>query len=299
MFEYLLTHTSTLNVFMWSFTILELLVGLGITFGLFSRLAAIGITLLSLSMLLSAGWLGATCLDEWQIGCFGVGGGLMLAMTGVGWHSFDRLIGERAGWWTSKPMAWITSGRVMGVRAGRGVAVALAAFTVFVMLGTNQAFVGGLWGPLSNPSAKPAVKISNVSATGTTLNVTVYRVNGPDTYGAFVTELKGLDAHGTVVVDLTDSNLADAMRSATFHNKYVMLAKAGLDGLIVPAGRQGRHLHPVAPGREHHHRGLDAGRIGSVVVVRAAERLSLDPEVGRAWRMSRGDNAVAATYPAG
>lgn len=238
MFEWLLTNPDALNVFMWVFTIIELFVGLGITFGLFSRLSAIGITLLSFSMLLAAGWLGATCLDEWQIGCFGIGAGLMLAMTGVGWRSFDRLVGERWSWWTSKPMAWLATGRLMGARPGRIVSVALAAFTVIAMLGTNQAFVGGLWGPLSNPSAKPHVQVSEVADQDGTLTMQVFRDKGPDTYGAFVTELEAQDASGAVVADLKGEDLAALFKEGTIKNTSVNKVKAGPDGLILPLGAE-------------------------------------------------------------
>jgi thiosulfate dehydrogenase [quinone] large subunit len=44
--------------------------------GLFTRPASLGVSSLALGILLGAGWLGTTCLDEWQIGVLGVAAGL-------------------------------------------------------------------------------------------------------------------------------------------------------------------------------------------------------------------------------
>ncbi len=49
---------------MLAFSIIEALVGLALLFGLGTRLAGLGAALLSWGILMGAGWLGTTCLDE-------------------------------------------------------------------------------------------------------------------------------------------------------------------------------------------------------------------------------------------
>lgn len=66
--EYLVTHPDALQTSMISFTIIEGIVGLFIIFGLFTRLMALGVFGLAMGILLGSGWIGTTCLDEWQIG---------------------------------------------------------------------------------------------------------------------------------------------------------------------------------------------------------------------------------------
>ena len=63
---------SLLAVAMTVFTLIEAVVGICLLVGLCTRAAAAGVTLLALGILLSAGWLGTTCVDEWQIGLLGV-----------------------------------------------------------------------------------------------------------------------------------------------------------------------------------------------------------------------------------
>jgi thiosulfate dehydrogenase [quinone] large subunit len=52
--------------------------------GLFTRPVAVIVSALAFGILISAGWLGTTCLDEWQIGILGVAGGLLLFLSGGG-----------------------------------------------------------------------------------------------------------------------------------------------------------------------------------------------------------------------
>lgn len=81
--EYLVTHPSELWWFMVAFTIIEFLVGLMLMLGLLTRLASVGVFCLALGILLGSGWLGTTCLDEWQIGILGMCAGLLLFLTGA------------------------------------------------------------------------------------------------------------------------------------------------------------------------------------------------------------------------
>ncbi|MCH5720365.1 TQO small subunit DoxD [Niabella hibiscisoli] len=74
--EYLVSHPDSLYISMIAFTIIEAVVGLLMILGLFTRLMSIGVMLLALGILLGSGWLGTTCLDEWQIGVLGIAGDL-------------------------------------------------------------------------------------------------------------------------------------------------------------------------------------------------------------------------------
>src|SRR5690606_40320682 len=88
--EYLVSNPEALQVSMVVFTVVEAVVGLCIMLGLFTRLMAVGVFFLAIGLLLGSGWLGTTCLDEWEIGVLGVGGGFVLLLTGCGTVSFDR-----------------------------------------------------------------------------------------------------------------------------------------------------------------------------------------------------------------
>ena len=66
--EYLVSNPEQLWWSMVIFTIIEGIVGLLFMLGFFTRLMSIGVLSLATGILLGSGWLGTTCLDEWQIG---------------------------------------------------------------------------------------------------------------------------------------------------------------------------------------------------------------------------------------
>lgn len=238
--EYMITHPN----FMWwmliIFTLTEAAVGIGLALGLLSRISALVTAILSFAMLLSAGWLGATCLDEWQIGVLCTMGAMVMCFIGPGDFSLDHLIAKKFPGWTSGWRSWFTDGPILGEKAGKGLVYFGTAFLVISMLATNQAFVGGIWGKLFNPSAKPHVVVSALSVEGSSLTMTVFRDQGPDTYGANVTEATVVDASGNKIADLYGKQLAKAMKAAKADGKiknfYVNKVTPGPDGIAIPLG---------------------------------------------------------------
>lgn len=77
--EYLVSNPDKLEFAMIAFTIVEAIVGLFIMLGLFTRLMSVGVFSLAMGILLGSGWLGTTCLDEWQIGVLGLAGGFTIS----------------------------------------------------------------------------------------------------------------------------------------------------------------------------------------------------------------------------
>lgn len=191
MLEYLLTHGELLFAFLILFTIIEGVCGLGLMLGFFTRLTAFGTACLSFGILLGAGWLGSTCLDEWQIGVSGVASGLVLVMSGSGYYSLDHLVfGKIAERGRPKWLIWLTSGRLPFTdNAYKKMALVVGVLTIFVTLWSNQVLHGGVWGKLFNWSKKPKVEVTHTTLRGDKLSFDVYRTDGSDVYGAFVLEM--------------------------------------------------------------------------------------------------------------
>ena len=76
--EYLVSTPDLLWWAMVIFTLVEGIVGLLYMLGFFTRLMSIGVFSLAFGILLGSGWLGTTCLDEWQIGILGVSAGFTI-----------------------------------------------------------------------------------------------------------------------------------------------------------------------------------------------------------------------------
>lgn len=235
--EYLVTHPELLWWAMVIFTLIEGIVGLLYMLGFFTRLMSIGVFGLAFGILLGSGWLGTTCLDEWQIGILGVAAGFTIFLSGGGRFSLDRLLFSKA---TSRPrtrwMAWITSGKLpVSIKNITRVsvigAVALLALTLF----TNQSFHNGVWGPLHNKSVKPIVEITDAQLNNGTLSFEIYRVEGVDVYGSFLIDITLKDKDGQTVYHKDGEELAQFPVN-DIRNEYVAKVAPGKHSLVILLG---------------------------------------------------------------
>lgn len=238
MIEWLLAHPGQLHFFLVVFSILEGLCGLGLLTGTLTRLSALGIGLMSYGVLTGAGWLGSTCLDEWQIGSLGMAGALVIMGTGAGRISMDHLVLNRI----QKPwLKWITSGPLFsGNRIPRRLTlsyIGATAAVILIMLATYQAFFNGLWGKLHNHSVRPEVELSQVKTDSSTgaLSFRVYRTGGPDTYGAFIVRASLKDEQGNVLGEAGAEQLSN-IDPASIKNEYLVKIRSKGNALVVPLG---------------------------------------------------------------
>lgn len=217
-----------------AFTIFEGLVGLALMLGLMTRAAGLAVAGLAFGILLSAGWLGTTCLDEWQIGLLGIGGGLAIFFAGGASVSLDAVL-HRRGFRLPPILQWaIDPGFSTHLWIRRAVVPSAIALAL-LGLATNQVFHGGVWGTLHNKSVKPVVEISAVSVAGDTLTAQLYRVEGADVYGSFTIAARVLDEAGATVVEWDAAALA-AMVPDQFANHYIAKVKPGKNSLVLPLG---------------------------------------------------------------
>ncbi|NML70570.1 quinol oxidase [Chryseobacterium sp. RP-3-3] len=233
--EYLVTHPDALHTSMVTFTIVEGIVGLFIILGLFTRFMSIGIFGLAMGILLGSGWIGTTCLDEWQIGVLGIAGGFVLFLTGSGSFSLDHyFIKHNKNFTHKKWFLWLGSG-VLPLSKPKTLVLAGSALIFGLTLYTNQYFHGGVWGTLHNKSVKPNVEISNIVLSSSDLTFEVYRTQGADVYGSFLIGIHILDNNGNVLKALEPKELSKFPKEK-ISNHYVAKVKPGKHSLIIPLG---------------------------------------------------------------
>ncbi|HQU95493.1 MAG: DoxX family membrane protein [Saprospiraceae bacterium] len=237
MIEYMVTHPDVLWWSMVAFTIIEGVVGLIFMLGLFTRLSAFGVLCLALGILLGSGWIGTTCLDEWQIGSLGVAGGFTIFFTGGGRYSMDQWLMDRkhslAKWsW----FGWLGSGALSISEKAVNRIVLIGSLGIFgLTLYTNQYFHGGVYGKLHNKSVRPHVVISDAVMHDSTLQFKVYRDEGADVYGSFLIGVNVKDERGFKVFEFGQQQLS-SLSPNQIKNDYVAKVKPGKHSLIIPLG---------------------------------------------------------------
>lgn len=235
--EYLVSTPDMLWWAMVIFTIIEAIVGLLFMLGYFTRLAAIGVIALAGGILLGSGWIGSTCLDEWQIGVLGVAAGFTLLLTGGGYYSLDRILMPKTPWFKAKKWyPWIASGNLSFKESFlKKIVITGSIAIVALTLYTNQVFHGGVWGELHNKSVKPKIEISNTGLQINHLKFTLSRVEGIDVYGSFLIGITLKDSNGNKVLELNAEDLA-SFPVENIHNEYVAKIKPGKYSLVIPLG---------------------------------------------------------------
>lgn len=235
--EYLVSTPDMLWWAMVIFTLIEGIVGLLYMLGFFTRLMSIGVFSLATGILLGSGWLGTTCLDEWQIGILGVAAGFTIFLSGGGKYSIDHLmerkfsLKKKAGW-----LAWLTSGELpVSTKRFANVSVASAIVISILTLYTNQEFHNGVWGPLHNKSVKPKIEISDAQIENNSLSFSVYRIEGADVYGSFLIGISLKNADGNIVLEKKGEELAD-FPMENIDNKYIARVAPGKHSLVIPLG---------------------------------------------------------------
>lgn len=237
MIEFMVSNPEWLWWSMVSFTIVEAIVGLFIIFGLFTRLMSIGVFGLAMGILLGAGWIGTTCLDEWQIGVLGLATGFTLFFTGGGSFSLDGWLARKHPDITStKWFNWIGSGSIpVNERLMRNIVVGGSFLILIITLSTNQIFHGGVWGKLHNKSVKPKIEISDAQLSTSQLSFEISRVEGADVYGSFLIGVSLLDNNGSTVINLNGNDLS-LLPESDIRNNYVAKIEPGKHSLVIPLG---------------------------------------------------------------
>lgn len=242
--EYLVTHPEALWWAMAVFTLVEAVVGLFIMLGLFTRLMAVGVFSLAMGILLGSGWIGTTCLDEWQIGVLGVSTGFMLFLTGGGIGSLDYYFSKKGLAFTTKKWFGFLGSGELPIKNLKPI-VFVGSFAVLgLTLYTNQVFHGGVFGTLHNKSVRPKLELTDVSLNNKELKFQVYRVEGADVYGSFLIGIQ-LETESGEVLQKWDGEALSKLPTSTIENIYVAAIKPGKHSLVIPLGAKAIMRLPV------------------------------------------------------
>jgi thiosulfate dehydrogenase [quinone] large subunit len=220
--EWTLSHHDIIVTSVWLWTIAELLVGLGLMFGLATRLSAFVSIWLNVALMLIFGWMGSTCLDEWTMAVSGVAMSSAVFLAGSGAYSLDnRLIveshvAERRAW-----VPWVFSGPLPAEtlhKLALWLGMGCVAFTVL----TYHALFGAVVSPLHSRTNfhRHHVALTNlqVAADGS-VTFDAYVDAGPDTGAAYIVAASLLDGSGQTLGKWDGAALA-ALPSANIRNAY-------------------------------------------------------------------------------
>jgi uncharacterized membrane protein YphA (DoxX/SURF4 family) len=219
----LLHHPTLLHVSIILFTLVELLVGLGLIFGFMTRFFGLISVGLAVSLMLMFGWLGSTCVDEWTMASnsFAMGLGIMIA-GGGSWWSLDHWVAKkcprlaRRAWFP-----WIFSGPLPVVAVTR-FAKLFGILAIVFTVGFYGYLRGAVYSPLTartNPKNHHIALTKPVLSSSGDLTLAAYVDAGPDTQGAYVIQASVVDARGQMV-EVWDGKVLSELAKTGFANEY-------------------------------------------------------------------------------
>jgi uncharacterized membrane protein YphA (DoxX/SURF4 family) len=214
--EWTLAHPGIIVASVWLWTFAELAVGLGLIFGLLTRLSALGALGINVVLMLVFGWMGSTCLDEWTMGVSGVAMSSAVFIAGGGAWALDGLVGRTAFAERNRWTRWIFSG-ALSPRSLRALGLFFAAVAVVFTVGTYQVLFGAVVSPLHERVSfhRHAIALSNVTvAPDGAVSFDAYVDAGPDTGAAYIVAARLVDESGAVVASWNGA----ALKAASIDN---------------------------------------------------------------------------------
>lgn len=148
MIEWLALHGGVLLVMVWFWTLVELVVGVGLIFGIATRLLALVSVGLSIMLMMIFGWMGSTCVDEWTMAASSFAMGSLLMITGGGAWSIDQWIARRwPGLGQTSWFRWLFSGP-LPMADTRRWSIGLGVLSILFTVGFYQYLHGAVISPL-------------------------------------------------------------------------------------------------------------------------------------------------------
>jgi thiosulfate dehydrogenase [quinone] large subunit len=158
--SFMLHHFYLLYAGVILFSAAELIVGLMLMAGLFTRAAALASMGFSVILMLMFGWQGATCIDEWTMAACNLAMGATLMLGGSGAWSLDNVLlrnkPQRAdsGWFQ-----WASGSKALPLSdtGFRNLALAVLSVVVVFNVGTYSYYRGSVVTPFHSGPISPTV----------------------------------------------------------------------------------------------------------------------------------------------
>jgi thiosulfate dehydrogenase [quinone] large subunit len=237
--SYVLHHPTLMYVSIIIFTLVELVVGVGLILGFMTRFLGLVSIGLALSLMLMFGWLGSTCVDEWTMASdsFAMGLGIMIA-GGGSWWSLDHWIARQFPALAERRwFPWMFSGP-LPIPSLMRLAKILGVLAIVFTVGFYGYLRGAVYSPLTartNPKHHHiALSHPKLTPDGD-LTVDAYVNAGPDTQGAYVIQAAILNGAGQVVETWDGKTLSDLPATDIvndFAYSHFKPTKYGLIGIL-------------------------------------------------------------------
>lgn len=236
--SFLLQHFYLLYTSIIIFSLVELISGLALIAGCFTRLAGFITALISITLMLIFGWQGATCMDEWTMAISNFAIGLTLTLSGSPVYSVDHLLLHyyprlsRSTWFT------VLASGPWPLKRLRQYGFVFAIFTMVFTLGTYNYYRGAIFspyhaGPVSGVDHSIKLGDGHINANGS-IEFTAYVNAGTPAEPSNIIRIELIAQNGSLV-EVWTAKLLSSLPASNIKNDYVYnQITTGPNGLVAP-----------------------------------------------------------------
>ncbi|VVC75565.1 hypothetical protein AQUSIP_08550 [Aquicella siphonis] len=247
--SFMLQHFILLYTSIILFSLVELICGLNLVFGFFTRVSAFMTALISIALMLLFGWQGSTCMDEWTMAAANLSIGLTLALSGGSWLSVDHFLAMRHPALARK--CWfiaLASGPLSAVRLKQASLVFLTFSMIFTLLTYNylrgSVFTPYHSGPVSTGEHHLAIDHVRLQKNGS-LSFNAYVDAGTPGMPAYIIRIELADLNGSDMETWTGKELS-ALPAQNIRNYYAYnRITTGPYGLVAPLSAKAEIVLPA------------------------------------------------------
>lgn len=253
--HWMVGHSLLLYILVWVWTLAELFIGLGLIFGLLTRLWAFGSLLVSIALMVLFGWMGSTCVDEWTMAASGFAMSATLMVSGGGPWSLDHFLARRwPGFADSRLMRVIGSGDIpeLTTRWGMRWIGVLGLISLAFTMGFYSYYRGAVVSPLGwrvsfNTRDLRLTRV-NVDPQGR-VTFRGYANQGPDTDWTYIVSARLVDGQGKTVEHWNGAQLKALPKGDIdndFTQPWAAQFRTGPYGLRIKTGAMANVTLPAA-----------------------------------------------------
>lgn len=246
--SFLLTHFYLLYSAIIVFSLVELIAGLGLLFGFFTRLAGFITALISILLMLLFGWQGATCMDEWTMAIANLSIGLTLAISGGYIYSVDHRLLMNPRFAANKWFSLLSSGP-LSYKTVKHISIGFLIFTIVFALLTYNYFRGSIFtpyhaGPVSPGATNYQLTHGYLNANNT-VSFMIYVDAGTSAAPSNIVRIEMRDEKGKVI-DEWDSKTLSQLPSTAIKNIYdYNKVSVGPFGIAAPLSAKAEIVLPL------------------------------------------------------
>lgn len=240
--SFLLQHFFLLYSSIIFFSLLELLSGIALIVGFFTRSAAFITVLISITLMLIFGWQGTTCMDEWTMAVSNFAIGLTLVLSGGSIYSVDNWMQRRFHRFAQNKWFVVLASGSFSYAKLKKAGILFLIFTILFTLTTYNYYRGAIFskyhsGPVS--AYEYNIKLSNgiVHQNGS-VTFNLYVNAGPAAVPTYITRIELSDSHGKLIEEWRRLQLKNLVANQV-HNKYAYnKISIGSYGIIAPVSAE-------------------------------------------------------------